>query len=119
MAEGYNPLCGDKVKIYLSVMNGVVKDVGFQGSGCAISTASASMLTVIVKNKTVAEAEKLFAEFRKMLTMEGPDVDIQLLGKLRVFAGVKEFPVRVKCATLAWHTLESALKKKAEVVSTE
>jgi SUF system NifU family Fe-S assembly protein len=116
-AEGYNPLCGDKVSIYLTVEDGRVKDASFQGSGCAISTASASIMTEALKGKSRAEAEKLFERFHDLLTKEmpaGPE-----LGKLAVFAGVREFPMRVKCATLAWHTMRAALEEKAEPVKTE
>ncbi len=119
-AEGYNPLCGDQITIYLEVEGDVVKDVTFQGSGCAISKASASLMTGAVKGKTVAEAEELFARFREMVTRErGAEIDEASLGKLAVLSGVREFPVRVKCATLAWHTLHAALEGKDEPVSTE
>jgi nitrogen fixation NifU-like protein len=122
-AEGFNRLCGDRLHVYLRVENGVVQDASFEGAGCAISTASASMMTQAVKGKTVAETEALFARFHQLLTEGesepgrngGPD-----LGKLEIFAGVREFPVRVKCATLAWHTLHAALESKTDaVVSTE
>lgn len=118
VAEGYNPLCGDTVKVYLKVENGIVTDVGFEGCGCAISTASASLMTEAVKGKTVAEAEKLFDEFRAMIT-DPKEPAHHDLGKLEVLCGVKEFPTRVKCATLAWHTLHNAIEGKAEPVSTE
>ena len=119
-AEGYNPLCGDKLTLYLNVENDVVRDISFVGSGCAISKASASMMTEALKGKKVAEVEKLFAAFRGLVTGEqnglagGAD-----LGKLVVFSGVREFPVRVKCATLAWHTLRAALEKRDETTTTE
>jgi nitrogen fixation NifU-like protein len=117
-AEGYNPLCGDHVWLYVKVDNGVVQDIGFQGSGCAISTASASMMTESLKGKTEAQAEALFERFHNLLTGKqeagAPD-----LGKLEVFAGVREYPVRVKCATLAWHTLRAALAERHEPVATE
>ena len=119
-ALGHNPLCGDKLTVFLDVDNGVVKDVRFQGSGCAISTASASMMTESIKGKTRAEVETLFEKFHHMLT--GPqsvESEDDELGKLVVFSGVKEFPVRVKCATLAWHTLNAALKHQVEPASTE
>jgi nitrogen fixation NifU-like protein len=109
-AEGYNPLCGDHLTVYLHVADGVVRAASFEGSGCAISKASASMMTDIVKGKTVAEAEQLFEAFHRMVTGStdvAPETDG--LGKLAVFAGVREFPVRVKCASLAWHTLHAAL----------
>ena len=107
---GYNPLCGDKLTLFINLENGVVKDAGFQGSGCAISTASASMMTEAVKGKSVEEAEKLFERFQEMVTA-APDeqVDASALGKLQVFSGVREFPARVKCASLAWHTVHAAL----------
>jgi nitrogen fixation NifU-like protein len=118
-AVGHNPLCGDKLVLYLDVEDGVVKDVTFQGAGCAISTASASMMTEAVKGKRVEEAEALFSQFHEMLTTP-PDQELEeSLGKLDVFNGVREFPARVKCATLAWHTVHAALAGDAEAVSTE
>ncbi len=119
-AEGYNPLCGDKVSIYLKLNNGLVEDISFQGSGCAISTASASILTESLKGKTLAEADALFERFHGLVT-EGPRAKAEgpELGKLAVFSGVSKYPVRVKCATLAWHTLRAALGGSGEVVSTE
>jgi nitrogen fixation protein NifU and related proteins len=118
-AEGYNPLCGDKVTIYLKMDGDRISDISFQGSGCAISTASASILTETLKGKTRAEAESLFEAFHQMLTGQAVDaVASPPMGKLAVFAGVTEFPLRVKCATLAWHTLRSALEN-GKVVSTE
>ena len=122
-AEGYNPLCGDRETVYLVLEGERVRDVAFQGAGCAISTASASMMTESVKGKTRAEAEALFARFHELITgkngetqTEGPE-----LGKLEVFSGVREYPVRVKCATLPWHTLKAALESDGApaVVSTE
>lgn len=119
-AEGFNPLCGDKFKLYLEVDGDTIKNIGFQGSGCAISKASASMMTASVKGKTKAEAENLFGEFHKMLSgKSGIAIDREKLGKLAVFSGVSEFPVRVKCATLAWHTLRAGLETDGKVVSTE
>lgn len=116
---GYNPLCGDKLTLFLDVEDGLVKDVSFQGSGCAISTASASMMTEAVKGKTVEEAEKLFAQFHDMVTAPpDEDIDATSLGKLQVFSGVREFPARVKCASLAWHTVHAALHGEEET-STE
>ena len=110
-AEGYNPLCGDKVSVYLDVEDGMVRDIGFQGSGCAISTASASMMTESLKGKTEAEAYALFHRFHDLVTGKlRPQEDSASLGKLVVFAGVRDYPVRVKCATLAWHTLRAALE---------
>lgn len=119
-AEGYNPLCGDRLTLYLQVEGERITDASFEGSGCAISKASASMMTESVKGKTVAEAEALFKRFHRMVTTP-PDApaDAEGLGKLAVFAGVREFPVRVKCASLAWHTMKSAVEAKDEVVSTE
>jgi nitrogen fixation NifU-like protein len=119
-AQGYNPLCGDKVMLYVRLEGDRIADISFQGSGCAISTASASILTETLKGKTRAEAAALFTRFHDLVTGKGqqngkgPE-----LGKLAVFSGVSEFPVRVKCATLVWHTLRSALGESEEVVSTE
>jgi nitrogen fixation protein NifU and related proteins len=118
-AEGYNPLCGDKVKIYLRLDDGRVKDVSFEGSGCAISKASASVMTESLKGKTVAEVETLFNRFRDLVTGKEPGTPESDLGKLVVFSGVCEFPTRVKCATLAWHALFAALQGKDEAISTE
>ena len=118
-AEGYNPLCGDRFTVYLDLRNDSIHDIGFQGSGCAISKASASMMTQIVKGKSKAEAEKLFERFHKLVTGQAANGSQPELGKLTVFSGVSEFPVRVKCAILAWHTLRAALEGKEEVVSTE
>lgn len=115
-AEGYNPLCGDRLTVEIALEGDVIRDIGFQGSGCAISKASASMMTSDLKGKTVAEAEEAFERFRAMLTQDGPDAE---LGKLGVFAGVREFPSRIKCATLAWHTVHAALAGEAEPVTTE
>ncbi|NUM52855.1 MAG: SUF system NifU family Fe-S cluster assembly protein [Candidatus Hydrogenedentes bacterium] len=118
--EGFNPLCGDHFTLYLKLSGDVIDDVSFSGAGCAISKSSASVMTTLVKGKTVKEAEALFAAFHKMVTSP-PDapVDEEKAGRLAVFAGVREFPVRIKCATLAWHTLLSALDGKSDVVSTE
>ena len=119
-AEGFNPLCGDHFTVYLDLENDSIRDISFQGSGCAISKASASMMTQLLKGKTKAEAEKLFEVFHTMVTGQTPaDGSKQELGKLAVFSGVSEFPVRVKCATLAWHALHAALEGQAEAVSTE
>lgn len=119
-AEGYNPLCGDKVSIYLRVEDDVVRDVAFQGSGCAISKASASLLTEAVRGRRLAEIDRLFHDFHQMVTAEPTEpVDTDRLGKLAVFAGVREYPARVKCATLAWHTLRAAVEARGEPVSTE
>ena len=117
-AEGYNPLCGDKLKLFLKMEGDVVKDVSFVGSGCAISTASASLMTESLKGKTREEALKLLDKFHELLTTDAAIRDD--LGKLVVFCGVRDYPARVKCATLAWHTLKSALSSEtAEPVSTE
>lgn len=118
-AEGYNPLCGDQLTIYLDVENDQVKEVGFEGSGCAISKAAASMMTQAVKGKTKEQAENLFHEFHSMVTGElDEEKEANSLGNLKIFAGVREFPVRVKCATLPWHTLHAALNKEQQI-STE
>jgi nitrogen fixation protein NifU and related proteins len=117
-AEGRNPLCGDQLTVYLVVEGDVVKDAAFQGSGCAISTASASLMTEGVKGRRVAEVEKMFDGFHHLLTSESPAED-EGLGKLAVFSGVREFPVRVKCATLAWHTLLAALHGSNVPATTE
>jgi nitrogen fixation NifU-like protein len=118
-AEGYNPLCGDKVKIYLKVQNGRVAEASFQGSGCAISTASASILTESLKGKSRAEAQVLFERFHDLLTKEHLGASDPDLGKLAVFSGVREYPMRVKCATLAWHTMRAALEGDKSSVTTE
>jgi len=117
-AEGYNPLCGDRFTIYLQMDGDSIRDISFQGSGCAISKSSASMMTQMLKGKTKQEADELFERFHKLVTGEanGNHAD---LGKLEVFSGVSEFPARVKCATLAWHTLQAALEGKQDGVSTE
>ncbi|HWB98985.1 MAG TPA: SUF system NifU family Fe-S cluster assembly protein [Bryobacteraceae bacterium] len=115
--EGYNPLCGDKLALYLKIENNHVCDISFVGSGCAISTASASLMTESIKGKTREEAEAMVERFHDLLTTEKPAP--KDLGKLAAFSGVREFPARVKCATLAWHTLKSAIDGKGEVVSTE
>ena len=119
-AQGYNPLCGDKVAIFVHMEGDRIADIGFQGSGCAISTASASILTETLKGKTRAEAEALFDAFHKLVTGKPlAATQTPALGKLAVFSGVSEFPVRVKCASLAWHTLHSALAGSPAVASTE
>ena len=115
-AHGDNPLCGDKIALFLKMDGDRIADVRFKGSGCAISTASASMMTEAVKGKPKPEATALFETFHKMVTGNGHDGD---LGKLEVFSGVSEFPVRVKCASLAWHTLNAALNGKVDTVTTE
>jgi nitrogen fixation NifU-like protein len=117
-AEGFNPLCGDRVTVYLKVDDGVITDVSFQGAGCAISKASASLMTESIKGKTVDDAKALFERFQQMITAPA-EAPVDNLGKLTVLAGVRQFPVRVKCASLAWHTLRSAVDARADVVSTE
>ena len=119
-ADGFNPLCGDKVSVFLRVEDGVVCDIAFQGSGCAISTASASMMTESLKGKSVAEVAIIFERFHDLITGKTPtDSDNANLGKLAAFSGVREYPVRVKCATLAWHTLRAALDGSHDTVATE
>lgn len=118
-AEGYNPLCGDHFTVYLQVEGDAIRDISFQGSGCAISKASASMMTQALKGRSKEEARKLFDRFHKLVTTGEANGDRPELGKLAVFSGVSEFPVRVKCATLAWHTLQAALEGKQSTVSTE
>jgi len=126
-AEGYNPLCGDRCSVYIDMDGDAIREIGFQGSGCAISRASASMMTQMVKGKTKAEAARLFEQFHNLVTGKdesakaGEAAKPEALGKMAVFAGVSKFPARVKCATLAWHTLQQALEdeKKQEPVSTE
>jgi nitrogen fixation NifU-like protein len=119
-ADGYNPLCGDKLSVFLQVENGIVKDIGFIGSGCAISTASASMMTESLKGKTESEAIVIFEHFHHLLTNHSvPLPDPSTMGKLAVFSGVREYPVRVKCAALAWHTMRAALEGSKETVATE
>lgn len=108
-AAGNNPLCGDKVTVYMKVADGVIHDVSFQGKGCAISTASASMMTQAVKGKSVEEARALFETFHALATGRTPDADLSTLGKMSVFSGVSAFPARVKCATLPWQSMKAAL----------
>ena len=117
-AEGFNPLCGDHFTVYVDVKDGAISEIGFQGNGCAISKASASMMTQTLKGKTTEEADGIFTRFHDLVTGHsgGNGED---LGKLAVFAGVSEFPLRVKCATLAWHALRAALRGEEQAVSTE
>jgi len=117
-AEGYNPLCGDRLNLWVQVDGDVISDVAFQGSGCAISKASASLMTDAVKGRTVAQARSLFERFHSVVTTP-PDQPVEDMGKLSVLAGVREFPVRVKCASLAWHTLRAALQGQQDKVTTE
>ena len=119
-AEGVNPLCGDQLTVYLSVENGVVEDVGFNGTGCAISTASASLMTQSIKGKKIEDIEHLFTGFHKMVTSNPlSSIHGEDLGKLSVFSGVREFPMRVKCATLAWHAMTEALRQTGKTATTE
>jgi nitrogen fixation NifU-like protein len=120
-SEGYNPLCGDHVTVYVNLADGVIRDISFKGSGCAISKASASMMTTELKGKSEAEAERVFDTVHKMLTgeMSVEESDLERLGKLKILSGVCKFPARVKCASLAWHTMNSALKGSDNVASTE
>jgi nitrogen fixation protein NifU and related proteins len=117
-ADGFNPLCGDRVTVYLRMDGDVIADASFQGEGCAISKASASLMTESVKRKTRAEVEKIISEFRDFVTGVG-NPDLKSLGKLAAFSGLHEFPTRVKCGMLSWHTLRAALKDETAVVSTE
>jgi len=117
-AEGYNPLCGDRLTVYLKMDGDRIKDASFQGSGCAISKASASLMTDSVKGKTLEEARALFERFQRLITRSA-DEPVDDLGKLSVFAGVRQYPTRVKCASLAWHTLRAAADARDEPVSTE
>jgi nitrogen fixation protein NifU and related proteins len=119
-ADGHNPLCGDHFDICLKLKDGMIEEVSFTGQGCAISKSSASIMTTLLKGKTVQEAEAMFVKFHAMITSE-PDapVDDAALGKMAVFAGVRKYPVRIKCATLAWHTMLAALDRKTEPVTTE
>ena len=117
--EGFNPLCGDRLTLYLKIADQVIADASFQGSGCAISTASVSLMTEIIKGKTEAEADALFQQFHQITTGKSEAVQLEAIGKLAVLAGVREYPARVKCATLAWHTLDAALKNEAKSISTE
>ncbi len=119
-ADGHNPLCGDRVTIYLKLGNDKIEDVSFQGNGCAISTASASLMTESLKGKTIEEAKQLFDKFHDLLTKDTDLIsEISEMGKLAALAGVRDFPMRVKCATLAWHTLNAAIQEKEEPVTTE
>jgi nitrogen fixation NifU-like protein len=119
-ADGRNPLCGDQITVYLTTRDGRIEDASFEGAGCAICTASASLMTQAVKGKTEQEAKALFERFHALLTDPVPDADASTLGKLAVFAGVREFPIRVKCATLPWHAFAAALQRRdGQPVTTE
>jgi len=117
--DGFNPLCGDKLTLFLKLEGELISDASFQGSGCAISTASVSLMTEIIKGKTQSEAEALFHTFHEMTTGKEEAIQLEAVGKLAVLAGVREYPARVKCATLAWHTLDAALKNQQQAISTE
>ena len=116
--DGFNPLCGDKLTLYLHIFDSIIEDISFEGEGCAISIASASLMTEALKGKTIDEAEALFQQFHTLLTIEG-DCPCEKMGKLEVLSGVKAYPSRVKCATLAWHALHAALNNQTDPVSTE
>jgi nitrogen fixation protein NifU and related proteins len=118
-AEGFNRLCGDQLTVYLRIQQGIIEAVCFTGSGCAISMASASLMSEALKGKTEAEAQQLFSLFHTLVTTDEPSSTEPAFTKLAVFSGVKAYPARVKCATLAWHTLQAALAKKSDPVSTE
>jgi nitrogen fixation NifU-like protein len=117
--EGYNPLCGDRLTLYLKLDGDHITDIRFDGSGCAISVASASLMTEVMKGKTLKEAEKIFEDFHTLLTAENPDIDIERFGKLAALAGVREYPTRIKCASLCWHTLHGLLEGVQAPISTE
>jgi nitrogen fixation NifU-like protein len=118
--EGFNPLCGDRLHLYLRVEKDIIKDASFEGQGCAISKSSASLMTAAVKGKTIGEAETIFNRFHELITSDiGAEPDVKALGKLAVFAGVREFPARIKCAILPWHTFHAALNDQQDAVSTE
>ena len=117
--EGFNPLCGDRILLYMDVKDDVVVDIGFQGSGCAISRASTSMLTETIMGQKIEDINQVFEEVHKMLTEPGAELDVNLLGDLEMLSGVTDFPVRIKCAMLSWHTLKSLIDNSSEPVSTE
>ena len=120
-AEGYNPLCGDHLWVYLKVNNSEkIIDISFEGNGCAISKASASMMTSFLKGKTISEAKELFSQFQQLLKGElNPETDSHVLGKLKIFSGIWQYPSRIKCAGLAWHAMNGALEQSKESVTTE
>ncbi len=118
-AEGNNPLCGDQLTVWLRMEDDVIQEVSFHGSGCAISKASASLMTTAVKGKTRGEVEELFGRFHRLVTGRLEPSESETLGKLAVFSGVSEFPIRVKCASLSWHTMKAALDQPGQTVSTE
>ena len=116
-ADGYNPLCGDQITLYLKVVDGLIDDVGFQGTGCAISRASASMMTQSIKGQSVERAHEIFNAFHHMITEPGADLDYDTLGDLETLSGINEYPTRIKCAVLAWHTMKAALAGDSEVTT--
>ena len=116
-ADGYNPLCGDQITLYLKVVDGLIDDVGFQGIGCAISRASASMMTQSIKGQSVEKAQEIFGAFHHMVTEPGAELDLDTLGDLETLSGVNEYPTRIKCAILAWHTMKAALSGESEVTT--
>jgi len=116
-SEGFNPLCGDQITLFLKVIDGVIDDVGFQGTGCAISRASASMMTQSIKGQSVERAEVIFDAFHHMITEPGAELDLDTLGDLETLSGVNEYPTRIKCAILAWHTMKAALDGDSEVTT--
>jgi nitrogen fixation NifU-like protein len=118
-AEGYNPLCGDRLTVFVKLNGDVIEDLSFQGSGCAISQASASVMTAVVKGKTIGELKTLFERFRSLVTGEDEEADLEELGELAAMSGVRDFPSRVKCATLGWHTVTAALEQGDQRISTE
>lgn len=117
--DGFNPLCGDRLTLFLKIDDHMITDASFQGEGCAISTASVSLMTEIIKGKTEQEADALFKQFHEITTGKSENIQMEAIGKLAVLAGVREYPARVKCATLAWHTLDAALKNQSQAISTE
>lgn len=119
MVEGFNPLCGDRLNLYLKLDGDTITDVQFDGSGCAISVASASLMTEVLKGKSIAEAEAIFNDFHELLTARDLPANLEKFDKLAALAGVRDYPTRIKCATLCWHTLHSALTGESETVTTE
>lgn len=119
IAQGNNPLCGDRITLYINLKDGLISDIAFQGAGCAISKASASLMTEILKGKPIEEAEKLFHTFQEMVTQRDADPDLNTLGKLAVFSGIRDYPTRIKCATLAWHATHAALNDHKDPITTE
>lgn len=119
-AEGFNPLCGDKVNVYLILRDDIIEDIAFESAACAICTASTSIMTEMIKGKTLEEVEQLFGRFHDLVTADpGTETDKETLGKLAIFAGVREYPIRIKCATLPWHTMQAAIKRSDDPTTTE